>query len=509
MSVLQKYGARVGSIIVLALAVISFVFLPALSKGRRSKPAVFGSWDGIEVTNTADSVFNRQVNYLAESAEQYGLEPTDPSAQQSFNFNLFYGAYRSSILQIAMRDEVRNAGFIVSTDAVNKALLPFFADANGVYSAAKFAQVSDAQKSAWRKQVTENLQMTRYIDDVFGVSQEGYGLKTSEGEAALIASIAENERAFKYVIFTDELFPKEEILKYAADHTDLFTRYDLQMVTFSTEHEAVEALEQLKRNELSFDDAVATVSTKQGTDEAGHIPSSYRYDINALFPDASHLQTVIGLLPDTMPNSVVQTQTGWAIVRALSAPVQPDFTEEAAYTVAEKYVKDHERGLIEDYLLAHAQEFTAEIKEGNITEAAKKENIAVLTSGSFSINYGNSSLLTRLPTQTDPILGSFAADADFFTAVFSLSQGQVSEPLLANGSVVVFKAESLTTADDNVLSALKSGYTDQVRNWQAYYPISLFLMSMPVPIGQQAVFDFILQNKKFDDNFFTVFTKQS
>ncbi len=505
----KNNGLKIGAIIVLVLATVSFVFLPAVrGMNDRQEELVFGSWDGVKIKRTQDSVFNHQINFMANAAEQYGLAPRDANAQKSFTFNLFYGAYRASVLQIAMQQEAHNAGFIPSPDAVNKDLLAYFSDANGVYSPTRFEQTSDMKKAQLRKDVREQLEVTRYIDDFFGIEQNGFGLKMSDAEAKVLRTIAQNEKKFNYVVFTDELYPPSKIVKYGKEHKDLFASYNLRMITCTSEQEAKNTLAQLKKNELSFDDAVATVSTKKGTDELGVVTASYRYDINALIPDATQLKTVLEAKPDAEPTQVVKTSFGWAIIKSTAEVEAADFDKEATIKAATRYVKSRERGMVEDYLVKHAEQFKSKLNGRSLsTAAANTASLHVKTSAPFSVNYGNSALLTKIPTDKDPIIGRLMNDADFFTSVFALKTNEVSKPILADGDVILFEAIENPIVDEAVLTGLESAYKDGLKGWHGAYPITSFLFGQSVPFGQQSVFDFVFDNDKFDDHFFEVFSR--
>ena len=67
------------------------------------------------------------------------------------------------------------------------------------------------------------------------------------------------------------LYPSSEIVKYGKEHSDLFTSYDLSLLSYPTEEEAKKMLASIKSGEVSFEDAVILNATKTLTRE------KYRY----------------------------------------------------------------------------------------------------------------------------------------------------------------------------------------------------------------------------------------
>ena len=97
-------------------------------------------------------------------------------------------------------------------------------------SESKYQNTPETTRVTYRKEIEKYIKDNRYIEDLFG-NGSGYGLKTSSKETDFIVDMAKKERSFKYVVFNLSFYPSSEIVKYGKEHSDLFTSYDLSLLS--------------------------------------------------------------------------------------------------------------------------------------------------------------------------------------------------------------------------------------------------------------------------------------
>lgn len=505
----KKIAASIGGIIVFVLGVIAFVVAPMVTERSSQGFKVVGKWGNVRIDNSSSSPFIGQYQFLANYVERQKIEPEDVQMREFFWQQISYLAFRAAVVQVAMEDEVVNAGYRVPQFRVNKDLINYYLDENGVYSESKYQNTPEATRVTYRKEIEKYIKDNRYIEDLFG-NGSGYGLKTSSKETDFIVDMAKKERSFKYVVFNLNLYPVSEIVKYGKEHSDLFTMYDFSLLSYLTEEEAKKMLVSIKNGEVSFEDAVILNATKTLTDDNGKVTANYRTDINRYFPDNEHLKTVLALKPSEL-SSVVSLDNGmFAIVRCNAEPALPDFESEALISNIRNYMNRNEKGLLENYIVNMAGKFVESAKASGFEKAAadfEGSSLSVETSNLFGINYGNASSLPTLPAQG--FFNAVSKNESFFKKAFALKSGEISEPILAGSEVAVLTLEEEKEVDEYTLDRTKKDYQNQAGAWFPYYHIAAIMsmqgMNYPLPIAHKTFMDYIFTNSKFQDNFGNLF----
>lgn len=507
----KKSIAFIGGLAIFILSVIAFIIAPMLGDGmgRGSVPVVLGKWNGIKIDNGPDSPFIGQYRQLKQYAQNMGQK--DPQLAEYLEQQLLYLSFRLAVIQTAMQDEVKRAGYVAPNFMVNKELINFYLDENGSYSDLKYSSTPEAQRATYRKLVENSLTIDRYIEDLFG-DGESYGLKTLSKELNFVANMAKKERSLKYVVFNSGIYPVSEIKKYAEEHSDLFTSYNFSLLTYGDEEEAKKVLTTLKNSEAKFEDTVILNTPKILTDDAGKLKNNYRTDINKYFPDNENLKQVLDLKVGEL-SSVVKTDTGmFAIVRCDAEPTLPDFSNENLIDTVRSYMNQTEKGLIEDYVLGVANRFIQIAKKDGFQKAGeqfKETELKIETSNSFGLNYGNCPFLQPLPTQS--IFYKLSHNEGFFKKVFSLKAGDVSEPILAGQDAVVFTLDTEKEVDQYTIDSTKTEYSRQAGSWFSYYHLALVMglqgANYSLPVAQTSFMNYVLENPKFENTFTLLFNK--
>lgn len=484
------------AVFVLAIAAISFIGIPSL--GRFSAVKTLASWDGKEITNEPGSPFFNKLQSVQRMFETFvGSVPKDPGSQEYFHYQTMNTSMTATIVDLAMQTEVEKAGYKPSDKLINLSLMQQYTDPQtGLFSQEAYDSVPEARKLEIKTETIANLKRSRYIQDMFGYGGN-FGLKTGSKEAKFVAEMNSEKRSIEYVGFKPALFPKEKVKEYAIAHTDLFVKYDLSIVSFEDEKAATTVSKEIIKGNVSFEDAAKNQSegvTNPLVDEKGKLTSSYRKDLNALFPNAEDLAKVVNLKVGEV-STPVKMNALYVVLKCDAEPVQPDFTNEALIAEASYYMRQFEKGIIEDYLVSRANDFIKAVNETNFDEAASSFEVEPAKTESFAINYGNSQFLQAFPTN-DVLLSGVQENEAFFKDVFSLNEGEFTKPFLVNESAFVARLVEVTDAEKEVSDSTRESYKNSNQNWTEYYTLSLLTRQFPMSVSQASFIDYIMSNPK-------------
>ena len=501
----KKNTLAIGSIIILVFSIIAFVFVPAAGGqwGSNTK-TMLGKWKNKQLDYTADGLFFQEYRKLHYSAETRGYLRSDNKVQQEFvERQIMHAAFNASMIQLAAQEEVLNVGFYLPNKNINKMLMSYYTDSTGAYSEKLYTQTSEQQRLANRRQVIDYLTAQRCIEDNFGTYDNIFGLKTSSAEIAFVQKMAEKERIFKYVVFEESQFPQEKIRAYGEEHTDLFAEHNLLMLTFNSQEDANKTAQALQKDEITFEDAVVTNSTKLGTDSTGKLLSPYRTTVNRTFPESKDLDTVLKLDVDEV-SPVVKTSSGYAIVKCTAPVTAADFTLPETQDRVLSYMKSNERGIIEDYLEQKAKTFIEAAKIGGFSQEASVNDLVVQTSNPIALNYGNAAMLPQISYQSDTFFSAGIRNETIFKKAFALKQGEISEPVLLDSNVLVLQLEEEKAGSEETKNNIANSYRQFASFWYYEYPFAMFAHQQ-LSWGQQTFIDFVLNSKNFTDNSNAVF----
>ncbi|MEL3907819.1 MAG: peptidylprolyl isomerase [Treponemataceae bacterium] len=491
-----KSVGYVFAVLILVVAAISFIGIPSL--GRFNAVKTLASWDGRAITNEPGSPFFDKLQSVQRIFETFGgAVPKEPGAQEFFHFQVMNTAMTSALVDLAMQTEVEKMGYKPSDKLINLGLMQQYTDPQtGLFSQEAYDKAPEASKLELKTKTIENLKRSRYIQDMFGYGGN-FGLKTSSKEAGFVAKMNSEKRAVEYVSFKPLLFPKEKVKEYAIEHKDLFVKYDLSIVSFEDERAATTVSKEIVKGNVSFEDAIKNQSEdviNVHVDENGKLTSSYRKDLNALFPNAEDLAKVVDLKPGEV-STPLKMNALYVVLKCDGEPVQPDFTNETLISEVSYYMRQYEKGIIEDYLVSHANDFIKAVNETSFNEAALSFEVEPAKTESFAINYGNSQFLQALPTN-DPLLSGVQENEAFFKEVFSLKEGELTKPFLVNESAFVARLVEVTNAEKEDSDSSLENYKNSNQNWTEYYTLTLLTRQFPLSVSQANFIDYIMSNPK-------------
>ncbi len=506
----KSVSTSLGGVFILILSIISFIFVPSMIQ-RGGGALTLGKWNGIPIQNSEHSEFTNQYRNLAGYADNQKLIPSDGYSREAFYHSLAKVAFDSSVIEVAMKDELTSSGYTPPEFLVSKELVGYYLDDNGMYSEAKYKSTPSNTRTAYKKAV-ENLILTRrYIEDVFGDGKKG-GMKMSKAELSLINDMAKRVREFKYINFSFDDYPKEEIKKYGMEKASLFEKYDFSALVYELKDEAQKAYKALKDGEKTFEDALKDISTKRLTDEKGKLEKSERSDIAELFPDNADLDKITSLKVGEMSEVMETSSVNYMIIRCDGETKRADFENEETIKKVFEKMKIEDKGKIEEYLFAKGKEFVEKAKNSNFDAVSKEYGKEVKESDGFSLNYGSIDLFPAISKSKDSMLSSADKNEDFYKELFSLKDGSISSPYLLDSNVVVLsqikERESSEEAKDN-----SKMYKNQCTSYIPYYNLIMLLSARGMhyyhlPQAQKAFVNFILQSPKLSDNHELLFSKR-
>lgn len=457
----MKKGAlftTIGSIIILIISFIAFVLPSQLGSAQESSKKVFGKYKNREIVyeKNSDLVNNLQSiqnNYY----NTYGQEPDNAAF-----YDNFYKAFRTTVLQYSYEEAVKKSGYVVADETVNRQVRSYFEDSDGKFSNDLYKQ-TDADTIVQLKEAIINAGYSnRAGEDLLGSQTENigsstlYGLKVSDDEVKFIMNFDTDLRSFNMVTFKKSDYPDSEVRAFADKNANLFTKYDLSIITFDSKSAADKAAKKIADGKATFEE-VAAEGTNSYCDSENKLvyPYYYQYRLEKVLNDAADVNTIASLSKDSV-SAVIELTDGYAIFRNNGAAEKADFDNEATFKDVRTYVSSYEAPAIEDYYLAKAKEFKAEAAKTSFDEACESLGLTKTDIPAFSLNYGGSSFGTAINSSL-PALQFADTNETFLKTAFSLKENEISDPLVmadnTAGYVIVIQylpTEQGEPADDSM-----------------------------------------------------------
>lgn len=480
----------VGGIIIFVMATVAFIVAPALvgnAQGEEIPP--LGEYNGHKIQYKQNSYFANMVSSIGTQYQNQGQNIDNQTYYQIFN-----QAFNSTVVYLESQDQLKNAKYVVPETEIGRSMLPYFQDQNGNYSAKLYRDTSDSDKIAIRNDVETSLSYQRYITDLFGTnmydqSSSKYGLKTSTAETDFISNMNNKQRSFKMASFNTADYPKSEAAKYGKENTDTFVKYNLLLVTLKTQEDAESIANQISDKSLSFADAISQYSTKSFSDDEGKLTNNYAYQLDSLII-SEKAEDDIDLLKNLKPGETtgaIKTSQGYSVFQCEAAPVESDMSDSIVIDDVYTYMTSYERGEIEDYFINKAKDVAAEALSGTLAKAAKNEGASITDISAFPLNYGNNNLLSSVPTDTVSEIANAQSNETFLETAFSLSNGEISQPITLNNYVIVLQLneEKIVETNKEQLTYMYPYYTSQ--------------------FDQQSLSNYVMNSDKLENNLFSVY----
>ena len=461
---------------ILILIAISFVAAPAIEAivgGSNSNEIVFGSYDGEDIAYSQDSYFYDQYQYYGS---QYQGSTTDSNLAL---YQIWSQAFNSTVLYTAVSQMADKIGFTETENTVNDAIISSgYYNVDDHFDIETYNKTSSEQKASIRKSIVRQLPYQTVLSDVQSII-------TSDAETDYIAKMADNSRTFKYVVFDQSAYPKEDAAKYALTNPTLFNMIDISIISTTDEESANTALADINGGK-SFDEVATDLSKDSYAEAGGAIGLTPYYAIKGNFKMADEALSVL----EASEGDVVgpyETESGYALYKINKSATTPDYTDEATLSMIRSYISNYDSDIMEAYLNEKATEFANSVSD-DFDAAAEAEELTVNEVGSTSANIGNSQYLSSFSTSdTNGVLANAAASEDTMKALFNTEVGTTVEPISSNGSVIV----AYVASEDS-----ESGMGDYIKSVYPYYAGTH---------NAQDLESSIMSSDKLENNFLTVF----
>jgi hypothetical protein len=458
---MKKTLLYVGSVAILFLSAVTFIFIPAAAPSANKKMPAFGKYDGKPILLEQGTDFANAVSQYSEMYKNQGKQ-----LDETAYFYIYSYAFNSTVTTMAYTGAVQKAGYTAGDKTINRALLPYYSDADGNYSRKIFNSVSEADRNSLRKDVAKNVIFRRYYEDVFGSSDTVgtnhlFGLKQSPAELSFLQGMGTKERSFNLVSFDTTGYPDTEVAAYAAKNADHFTRYALSVLTVKDEAKAKSLLKQIQKKEVTFTDAVSNYSEKYYSGSDGKVSGSYQYQLKSIISAEKDLTAVTSLAKDAL-SDVIKTSNGYSIFRGDGDSIKADFSNSETLDVVRKYITANESGIIEDYYSGIGKSFSAAAVADGFDKACTTFNLTKVTVPAFPLNYGNTTLYGKVPGDTVKELVDANTNENFLKTAFSLHTGEISTPVVLGKYVVVVQltGENDVPADESKATSIKNDVGD-------------------------------------------------
>jgi hypothetical protein len=471
----------IGSVVILILVVVTFVGGDLLSGagGGRDADLTFGYYDKVPISYVPG-------NYFAQYYDMVSWRYRDSMNNENFAFmgyQIWRETFEAAAIHTAILHEMNKAGYTAPAKVIDRevARLPQFQE-NGRFSQTLYRQMDENRRLALWRQMQEEYTKNHYLSDVVG-------LLKSEGEAGFIGRMAAVERSFEMAVFSVDAYPDSEIEAYAREHMDLFRSVHLSMITTgSNEREAQRILSSILNGETTFEDAARTHSKDTYAGRGGDMGNKMIHELIPDIPEANVRDAAIALSRGEY-SDVMQAADGWVFFRAEEPVQEADFSDPAVLEKVRSYMRNFQRGRMEDWAIAQAHDFAALVDEHGFEDALLLRRVESRSFGPIPLNYGDVELFTTLASQSVRELGGAAADENFWAAAFTTPVGSLSKPLVQGSNILLLLPTAETEAEELRIEGIASMFN---LYWLDY-------------LTEQSLQQYFLNSPKMEDKFFEIY----
>jgi len=468
------------SVIILVVILVTFVGGPALSRYAGRGNIVFGIYMDKPIEFVPGNFLSRQKDLLAEQLRQ---QDSDQNIEIQA-YRVWRGAFDQTVLHTAFLFETEKSNSWVSEDRLDKTLItagPYTVD--GVFSEERYQNTSNAERYANRNFFREQILHEQYLQDIFA------GQQLSNREADFVAGMSENQRSFYFVRYQFSDYPHEEVAAFAGENRDLFSKIKLSSILIkNSRSEAEEIKKKLNDRTSSFEELARAHSKDSYAEKGGNMGWRYYYDLERDFEERAPVDSIFELAEGQI-SEVLENRFGWVIFRCDNPQVSMDLESRESIQLVEDYLMRYERGMVEDYFLARAEEFTNTARENDFFTACGETGLTPYTTEFFPLNYQNVFEINPVRVRDNQVsLASASGSREFFLTAFSLKENEISDPVPLDDMVLVLKLQDEKTEPE-----------DQPFSMQDYYR---YLAGQSLQLDLQT---YIMDAEKLEDNFNSTF----
>jgi hypothetical protein len=403
-------------------------------------------------------------------------------------------AYERTVMHTAVLQIMKRSKYIVPEKTVDRAVAqsPQFQE-NGRFSAALYNQMSESSRLSMWRQEQENLVKMMYFSDLFN-------LLMPSGEADFIGMMASHMKSFQIVVFNVDHYADAEYDIYARENADLFRTIHLSKITVNSEREAKKIHDSIKNGTTIFEDAVRVHSQDSFADSSGSMGSRYVFELEMEILNPADRAAVLGLGRGEVSNiidnsSVIPAGDRWVIYRVDEELKPANFDDFAVMDRVRAYLRNYERGKMEDWAIAQAKDFITEAELSGIDIALSNREMEKFNIGPLPLNYARVDLFDpplesfNVPGLSQQELQSMSRNENFWRVAFKTQLNTLSEPMVQGNNVLVMIPIEEINLDETLGKDIASRYES---SW-------VYL------IAEQSMPYYFLNNERMEDNFWDVY----
>jgi hypothetical protein len=389
-------------------------------------------------------------------------------------YQIWREAFDAAAIHTAILQEMKSSGYAAPSKTVDRevAKLPRFQE-NGRFSRSLYRQMDDNQRLSLWRQVQDDL-----VKDIFRTDVTG--LLKPAAEADFVSKMASPQRSFEMAVFSVEDYPDTEYEAYARDNSGLFSSVHLSMLTINSgEREAQKILASIKNGEITFEDAARAHSKDGYADRGGDMGIKMVHELNWDIPEETVREKVTALARGEY-SDVMKTGSGWSFFRAEEAIQNEEAFDSTMLEKVRSYVRNFERGRMEDWAIAQADSFVETVNERSFEEAISAQSIESRSFGPVPINYGNIDIYTAIGALSVSELSDSAyTDENFWKTAFSTPVNSPSQPLVQGNNVLVLFPTAEIETEQEVLDSVSSVYNSYWLNEATERSLQDYFMNSP------------------------------
>jgi hypothetical protein len=469
----------IGTIVILIIVVIAFVLVPAIvpdvSMGR-PVDFTFGAYGKTPINYVPGGYF---AQVQANLEQWYQQSSPDDTNYQIMAYQIWRAAFEETVVHTGILQEMEAAGYTPPAEVVDRevARLPMFQE-NGRFSAARYQGLdSNTRLILWRQE------QERIIEEYYRADITGLLKPAPEG--AFIGRMASPQRTFDMTFFSIDSYPDSEVSAYAEENAALFQTAHFSKITVnSSEREARQILDSVKSGASTFEDAARTHSQDIYAEKGGDMGIKLAYELTAEAPAAEDREKILALEKGDY-SDIIKLDSGWAFFRAEDAPSPADTGDSATQDKVRSYIREFERGRMEDWAMAKAEAFIAQAAESGFDGAVIEQSLEKRHFGPIPVNYGSVDLFTPLNSFGVGEISGAVSDETFWRTAFSTPLNTPSSPLVWGNNILVLFPLEESGADESVPQDIESSLSSY---WLSYN-------------AEQTIRSFFLTNEKLEDQF--------
>lgn len=417
---------------ILAIIVVALVVAPALGGGASRND--FGKFGNIPIRYEQGNTF---YNIVSNNAGQIQSQEYDNVIQfETARYRLWNNAFTEVVYIAAQKYTLKESGFEVSDNKLNEMIIESdsFRNEYGEFDNHLYQTTSQADKDRIRESWTDYLYTSRFqTDNVDGIYR-------NPSQLDFIREVSPQERKISYVSFDFSDYPDNLVRQQALDNSQSFQSRTFSRMTFSTEKKANEVLDLLNNQDKSFEELAAEYSTDLIATEGGLLGNRFYYELADELGEES--ADALFSMEVNQVSEAIESNYGWFLYRTESQVQEANVDDPQTISTVRMWLNWNRPEIIDQWISEQAEILLADSQERDWQIAAVAMGKNVVESGYFGLNWGGSPLVGSMVTSTgDRILYSANNSEDFFTKVFSLELGQVSEPIHLGNSTILVRLE--------------------------------------------------------------------